>query len=170
MTGLEWMIAEMAGTAETPLYSMYRWMSERLGHMVSLAEFLRVVGSGVRRDVFRLWQVETSGSDRTELFDVPRDLESRYMGEARLDPRYDPFGLSLTLGAAAGVGANPDWEVDLDFVEGTFRLEVRDGEEAEVVAQLERCLPGVRFAATGRSGYGDVRRVVGKLVEDSSDR
>ncbi|MDP9022494.1 MAG: hypothetical protein M3N57_07330 [Actinomycetota bacterium] len=87
-----------------------------------MSEFLRVVDELTARDVLRLWELDHRSHDRTELFGVPEGLQESYRTAAGLDDSFDPFGLSLTLGAAADVEAEPSWEVDFDFERGRFEL------------------------------------------------
>lgn len=164
MSGLERLILDLVQIAEAPVYSTYRWLGRELGRDMPLSEFLRIIGRAIERDVLRLWSIDPRSGDRTELFDVPPDLESRYQNEPELDERFDPFGLSLTLGATADVEAEPEWELDLDFDEGVFELELHGGHEAEALEQLARCYPDLRASVTARQDDGGVRRVVGTLT------
>lgn len=163
MSGLEWLIVDLVQIAEAPLYSTYRWLGRQLGRDVLLSEFLLVVAAAVERDVLRLWSVDSDTGDRTELYDVPSDLEQRYVAEPSLDSCYDPFGMSLTLGAAADVDAEPEWEFTVDFDHRLFEITAMVGREEEALHQLSRCYPDLRPAVTAREDRGGLRRVVGTL-------
>lgn len=163
MSGLERLIVDLVQIAEAPLYSTYRWLGRQLGRDVPLSEFLRITNEAIERDVLRLWSVDSETGDRTEVFEVPRDLERRYAAEPSLDERYDPFGMSLTLGAAADVEAEPEWEFTLNFDDLLFEITAVPGQEDEALGQLARCYPELRAAVTAYEDLGALRRVVGTL-------
>jgi hypothetical protein len=167
MTGLERLILDLVQIAEAPLYSTYRWLGRRLGRDVPLSEFLKVVAAAVARDVLRLWSVDATSGDRAEMFEVPPDLERRYAAEPKLDSRYDPFGISLTLGSAAEVEAEPAWEFTVNFDDHIFEIKAEVGREDEALAQLSRCYPDLRPAVTVREDQGEVRRLVGTLIHET---
>lgn len=164
MTGLERLIADLLQIAETPLYSTYRWLGRQLGRDVALSEFLRIATNAIERDVVRLWSVDAETGDRTELFELPSDLERRYAGEPFLDDRYDPFGMSLTLGGMADVAVEPEWEFTLSFDDMTFEITAAAGKEAGALDQLARCYPEVRATVTTRGDRGAIRRLGGTLT------
>lgn len=163
MSGLERLIVDLVQIAEAPLYSTYRWLGRQLGRDVPLSEFLRVVASAIDRDVLRLWSVEAETGDRTELYEMPPDLERRYVAEPSLDARYDPFGMSLTLGAAADVDSEPEWEFTVNFDDHIFEITAVPGREDEALDQLGRCYPDLHPAVTARENSGALRRLVGTL-------
>lgn len=163
MSGLERLIADLVQIAEAPLYSTYRWLGRQLGRDVPLSEFLRVVAAAIERDVLRLWSVDAKTGDRTELYEVPPDLERRYVAEPSLDARYDPFGMSLTLGAAADVDAEPEWEFTVNFDDRIFEITAMAGREDAALDQLSRCYPDLHPAVTAREDRGELRRLVGTL-------
>lgn len=163
MSGLERLIVDLVQIAEAPLYSTYRWLGRQLGRDVSLSEFLRVVAGAIERDVLRLWSIDAATGDRTELFEVPPDLAQRYAAEPSLDARYDPFGMSLTMGAAAHVEPEPEWEFTVNFEDRIFEITVMAGRESEAIDQLARCYPDLRPAVTAREDRGEFRRLVGTL-------
>lgn len=109
------LLLDLVRIAEVPLYSSYCWLGGQFGCQLSLGEFLRLVEDLLARDVLRLWEIDPQSHDRTELFAVPEGLKERYRSVGELDGRFDPFGLSLTLGASAQVDVEPSWEIDLDF-------------------------------------------------------
>ncbi|MCL4293787.1 MAG: hypothetical protein KJ056_12290 [Acidimicrobiia bacterium] len=167
MTGLERLILDLVQVGEAPLYSTYRWLGRQLGRDVSLSEFLKAIAAAVERDALRLWSVDVSTGDRTELFGVPADLERRYVAEPLLDARYDPFGISLTLGGAAEAEAEPAWEFMVDFDNRMFEIKAVAGREDEALDQLSRCYPDLHPVVTARGDHGEVRRLVGTLRHES---
>lgn len=167
MSGLERLIVDLVQIAEAPVYSTYRWLGRELGRDVLLSEFLRVIAQAIERDVLRLWSVDRETGDRTELFEVLPDLERRYTVEPGLDDRYDPFGLSLTLGAAADVDAEPEWEFTLNFDDLVFEITALRGHEDEALDQLARCYPDLCASVTSREERGALRRLVGAFCHAS---
>lgn len=163
MSALERLIVDLVQVAEAPLYSTYRWLGGQLGRDLSLSEFLRVVAAAIEGDVLRLWSVDAKTGDRTELYDVPEDLERRYAAEPALDSRYDPFGISLTLGAAADVDAEPEWEFTVNFDDRVFEITAVPGREAEALSELSRCYPDLRPIVTASEDRGQLRRLAGSL-------
>ncbi len=67
----------------------------------------------------------------------------RYAALGHAGDRYDPLGLSLTLGPKAGLNLEVDWEIDLDFERGTFDLSATPSTASGALRQLERYFPGV---------------------------
>jgi hypothetical protein len=122
-----------------------------------------VVAGAIELDVLRLWSVDPETGDRTRLYEVPPDLEQRYAGEPSLDARYDPFAMSLTLGAAADVEAEPEWEFTVNFEDRIFEITAMAGREDEAFEQLSRCYPDLRPTLTAREDRGESRRLVGTL-------
>ncbi len=163
MSGLERLIIDLVQVAEAPLYSTYRWLGHRLGRDVTLDEFLRVVAHAIERDVLRLWSVDAKTGDRTELYEIPPDLESRYIAVMSLDTRYDPFAMSLTLGAAADVDAEPEWEFTINFDDQTFEIAAAAGREEWALDQLARCYPDFRPIVTAVADRGERRHLTGIL-------
>ncbi len=134
-----------------------------MGRDLPLSEFLRVVAAAIERDVLRLWHVDAKTGDRTELYEVPADLEGQYATEASLDSRYDPFGISLTLGAAADVDADPDWEFTINFDDRVFEITATPGMEREALDHLSRCYPDLRPTVTASEERGGLGHLVGTL-------
>jgi hypothetical protein len=163
VSGLERLIVDLVQIAEAPLYSTYRWLGRQLGRDLPLSEFLRVVAAAIERDVLRLWSVDAKTGDRTELYEVPGDLEHRYMAEPALDSRYDPFGMSLTLGAAADVDAEPEWEFTVNFDDQVFEITAMAGREEEALDELSRCYPDLHPTVTARGERGERRHLAGSL-------
>jgi hypothetical protein len=115
MNSIDLMLLDLVQIAEAPVYSAHRWLSRQLGRELSMAEFLRLLAPLVDEDVIRLWAVDSTTHERRRWIEVPSDLDERYARIPDLDDSFDPFGLSLTLGPAADLDADPDWEVDFDF-------------------------------------------------------
>lgn len=163
MNSLELMLVDLVAVAESPLYSAYRWLGRRVGRQLSLHEFLGLLDELAQRDVLRLWEVDYRSHDRTELFRVPESLEERYRAAEGLDDRFDPFGLSLTLGAAADREAVPEWEIDFDFNEGRFDLMASAGADNEALKEAARYLPDVQLVPTEREPLDGRVHVVGRI-------
>ncbi|MCZ7627610.1 MAG: hypothetical protein M5U19_00195 [Microthrixaceae bacterium] len=163
MSGLERLIVDLVQIAEAPLYSTYRWLGRQLGRDLPLSEFLRVVAAAIERDVVRLWHVDANTGDRTELYGLPSDLKRQYAAEVSLDSRYDPFGMSLTLGGAVDVDADPEWEFTVDFDDRVFEITAMPGLEEEALGQLSRCYPDLRPTVTASEDRGELRHLVGTL-------
>lgn len=163
MNSVELMVIDLVAIAEAPLYSTYRWMGQRLGRELPLGEFVRLVDELIARDVLRLWEVDYGSHDRTELFGVPDDLENRYRATTGLDDSFDPFGLSLTLGPAADVEAEPSWEADFDFEVGRFELLAEAGHDDDAVKEASRYFRDVVLVAERRESAGDRVRIVGRM-------
>jgi len=163
MTGVEQLIVDLVQNAESPLYSTYRWVGQQLGRDVSLSEFLQVASRAVEQDIVRLWSVDSETGDRTELYDVPPNLEHRYATESPLDTQYDPCGMSLSLGSAADSVRDPEWEFQLDFENDVFRISARSGYEPKALDELARCYPDLRLSVTDREEHGGYCRVDGTM-------
>lgn len=163
MNSVELLLVDLVQIAEAPLYSTYRWLGRQLGRDLPLGEFLRLVDELVARDVLRLWEVDHRSHDRTELFSVPEGLDERYRSADGLDGSFDPFGLSLTLGAAADIEAEPAWEVDFDFERGRFELVADEGTDDDAVIQASRYFPDVALVAERRESVGGRVRVLGRI-------
>lgn len=159
---LEDMLIDLVQVAEAPLYSTYRWLGREIGRETSLEEFLNLIERMLQRRLLRLWSVEYVSGVATELFRVPHDLAEQYR-TVELADYYDPFGLSLTLGAAADPAARPAWEADFDFDEGTFELRAPDGQEETVIAQMQRLVPGTRLIEKRKYGVGGEVHVAGDI-------
>lgn len=143
MNSIELSLVELVDIAETPLYSAYCWLRRHLSGPLALGGFLEMVDGLVQRDVVRLWSVDVESGDRTELFQVPASLEGDYLGVEELDDRYDPFGLSISTGAAAHADPTEEreWDFDLDGREGTFSLRFAAGLQGAALATIARLLP-----------------------------
>lgn len=163
MNSVELLVVDVVQIAEAPLYSTYRWLGRQLGRDLPLGEFLRLVDELIARDVLRLWEVDHRSHDRTELFGVPEGLQERYEAAEGLDGSFDPFGLSLTLGAAADTDAEPSWEVDFDFERGRFQLLADEGTDDDAVMQASRYFPDVTLVAEQREPAGGRIRIVGRI-------
>lgn len=74
-------------------------------------------------------------------------------------------GLSLTLGAAADVGATPEWEFAVNFDHRLFEITAAAGREDEALDQLSRCYPDLRPTVTVREDCGERWRLVGTLSD-----
>lgn len=98
MNSIELLLVDLVRVAEAPLYSAYRWLGKQCGRQLRLGEFLVLVDRLVSMDVLRLWEIDHRSGDRSELYAVPDSLEARYSAIEDLDDRFDPFGLSVTLG------------------------------------------------------------------------
>ncbi len=145
MNPLEALLIDLVQMAETPLYSAYRWIGKQLGHDVSLTEFLHLVDDLLERDVLQLWSVDQTSHDRTELSQVPEQLEFRYRELGHLEDSFDPFGFSITLGGKALVESKADWEIDLDLNQGRFTLKAKPGADPKAWAEISRYFPDLQF-------------------------
>jgi hypothetical protein len=143
MNSIELSLVELVDIAETPLYSAYCWLRRHVSGPMSLSGFLEMVDGLVQRDVIRLWSVDIDSGNRTELFQVPASLGGEYLGLEELDDRYDPFGLSISTGAAAHADITEDleWDFDLNSRDGTFSLRFADGLQEAALATIARLLP-----------------------------
>ncbi|MGB2758230.1 MAG: hypothetical protein WBD02_11290 [Acidimicrobiia bacterium] len=161
MDPVERRLVELLAIAETPLYSAYIWLNRQLGCALPLEAFLRFMNSLVRRGLVHLWVVDSVTGERAELPKSRTDLAYRYSTVRALDPAYDPFGLSLTVSAAARPMAGvdePEWTLDVDWEAGTFTV---SGDVECAMARLSQLFTDHEFAANThgvRSASGTIRR------------
>lgn len=151
MNGIEVRLLELVQMAESPLYSAYRWLGRQLGRNLAMSEFLHLVDSLVQQDILRLWSIDPASQERTRSRVVPEELEQRYLRLDDLDKSFDPFALSLTLGPAADVDADPEWEVDFDFEQETFRVKAKRGAESVAMRKLAELFPDVELVEERRT-------------------
>ncbi len=163
MNSVELAVIDLVQLAEAPLYSIYRWLGRQLGRDLPLGEFLRLVAELIERDVLRLWEIDHRSHDRMELFRVPGGLKERYHATTGLDDSFDPFGLSMTLRAAANVEAEPSWEVGFDFERGRFELVAEAAADDDAFRQASRYFPDVALVAEQRKPVGGQVRIVGRI-------
>lgn len=163
MKSVELLLVDLVQIAEAPVYSTYRWLGRQMGRQLPLRQFLLVVDELVERGVLRLWQVDHPSRDRIEHFSVPESLEDRYRDAELLDDSFDPFGLSLTYGAAADIEVIPQWEVDFDFERGRFELLAEPGTDDVAMKQAVRCFPDLALVPEERERVGDRVRLVGRI-------
>lgn len=76
-----------------------------------------------------------------------------------------PFGISLTLGGAADIEAEPEWQFTVNFSDRIFEITASAGQETEAFDQLSRCYPELRPAVTAREDHGEIQRPVGTLSD-----
>jgi hypothetical protein len=164
MTGIDAALLELVQQAETPLYSAYAWLGREFGRPLPMGRFLKLVNELVAEDKLRLWSVDPDAFERERLASTPRGLAEHYAQLGGLDPAFDPFGLSLTLGGAVDPDEEPDWRLDIDFEAEQFGLEVAPGKEAEALAQVGQFFPDVRLVERGRSQRDHRTRIRGMLV------
>jgi hypothetical protein len=169
MTTVELLLLDLVGIAESPLYSSYRWLDRRLAHKLSLNSFLSFVERLIASDVVRLWSVDARTGDRTELYSIPESLLDRYSELTGLDETFDPFGLSLTLGAAApdDVAAEPQWSFDLD-APGTFELRAPEDVAEAVLRDVEAVLTDLCIRRSDVRRIGGGQLVISGTVEQRS--
>jgi len=150
MNSIELDLLDLLDLAESPCYSAFCWLRRRLGGHLSLRAFLTLTNDLVQRDVIRMWSIDPGSGDRTELFAVPDSLADEYLAFQTLDDRYDPFGLSVTVGPAAPVLAQdePEWTFSLDAAQETFVLRAQPEMRAEACATIARLLPDLVLDAT----------------------
>jgi hypothetical protein len=165
MNSIDLWLLELLQMAESPVYSAYRWLGRQLGRELSMAEFFRLLAPLLEGDVVRLWAVDMATEERSRWCEIPSDLEERYAEIPDLDDRFDPFGLSLTLGPAADLEASPDWEVDLDFEERRFALTAKPHAVDCAQRQVRRLFPDLDFAEEAREVAGDRVRITGSVME-----
>jgi hypothetical protein len=163
MNSLELRLLDLLQLAETPLYSAYRWLGERVGAQLSLPEFLRLVDQMASGDTVRLWSVDPGTSTRKRLPRVPDHLERRYDELGDLDGTYDPLGLSVTVGPRSAPREEPAWSIDLDIAAQRFVLTG----DADVVDEAEeavnRLFPDLELVERERrTDHGRVR-IVGSV-------
>jgi hypothetical protein len=163
MNSLGWLLLDLLRLADTPLYSSYAWLGDRLGRRVSLLEFLALVQELLDRDQVRLWSIDVESGERDERHALPPDLAQRYMALGHADDRYDPLGLTLALGPKAGPNPEADWEVDLDFERGTFDLIATSSAASAALRQLGRYFPDVDIVPETTTQAGGRTRIVGRV-------
>jgi hypothetical protein len=161
------LLLDLIQDAETPLYSAYWEFGRELGRPVTFSEFLYLLSPLIAEDAARLWSVDFETHDRSRWFEIPANLEQRYETE-ELDPRYDPLGLSLTLGPNGDPGATPDWEVDLDFFGGRYRLSALESALPGAQAQLGRLYGDFAFVEYERETTGERVLISGMLARRAS--
>jgi hypothetical protein len=164
MTPIEAMLVDLVQVAESPLYSAYRWLGREIGRDVHLDRFLELIDRLLRTDTLRLWLVDPATQERKRLLRVPAELEARYSAEPSLDPAFDPFGLTLTLGTDAD-DAEREWEIDFDFAQGRFSIVAVVGRDAEALDQIQRLFPDVELHELQRTQAGDTTRIAGLVIE-----
>ena len=125
MNSLKLFLLELVQMSETPMYSGYCYLRDRIGHPISMDEYLEMVRDLIKGEMIHLWFTKFETQERVELLGVDPDLAEQYAVLGHTDPRYDPFCLSLTLGQKANLDVEPDWEVDFDFERGNFRLRAK---------------------------------------------
>jgi len=153
---------DLVCNGEAPLYSTFRWVCRQLDHEFSVDDFLCRVDELLKQDILRLWIVERPGC-RTRLLVVPQDLATNYEERHLTSDEYDPFALSLTLGANTVRDDAPAWEVDIDFKQGVFRLLVREGDSDAALGQVAQIYPDRRFMVTSRSEEDSSRVLLGRV-------
>jgi hypothetical protein len=163
MNGVEAQLLNLVQIAESPLYSAYRWLGRQLGRDLSTSEFLRLVDGLVQLDMLRLWSIDPTSQKRSRLSEVPEGLEQRYVAVDGLDDSFDPFALSLTIGPAADLEAEPDWEVDFDFDGETFRVKAKPGAEEFAISKLAGLFPDVELVEERRGSRANRVEISGSL-------
>jgi hypothetical protein len=162
MSSPDLLLVELTSMAETPLYSAYRWLNDAYGRPIDFPEFLHVVDEMLHSDVIRMWSV--AGADRTEWYEVPSGLASRYLKSGHDDRRYDPFGMSIGL-SEQGAAPLGDWEVDLRLDDHTFALRIRSNARGDVFNRLTRLFPDLNFVVDNEATYPDGTVVSGRVEE-----
>lgn len=131
-----------------------------------------MIDNAIAFNILRLWHIDYSSGDRTELFQVPSDIGYNY-SESGLDGRYDPISLSLTLGPSADDSIEPEWTFNLDFDTHAFEVMAHDGFEQEAIDQLHRYYPDLRAVVVHRVVEGRNCHLAGRLElrpEDNRSR
>lgn len=165
MNPLAAQLVDLLQMAETPLYASYRWLGQHLGVELSLPEFLRMVDVLVSNDTLRLWRVDHKTHERTALSSVPEHLIDDYIAVQHEDASYDPFGLSLTLGPGAEASADPEWTLDLQCANQTFKVRARSGSETAVLEEVARYFPALRFVPSMRHAEAGYVVIEGHLTQ-----
>ena len=165
MNSIELLLLELLEMAETPLYSAYRWLGRQIGRQLPMGEVFRLLSRLIDEEVVYLWEVDSEAHERRRWRDLPADLEARYERVADLDDEFDPFGLSLTLGANAEPRSTPDWEVDFDFEAQQFVVTAVPTAVERAHHELGRLFPDLEFAETSRRASGDRIRITGSIRE-----
>jgi hypothetical protein len=160
---LETRLVDLVQVAESPLYSAYRWLSRDLGRALALEAFLRLVDGLVARDVLLLWEVDPVSGVRRQLATTPPDLPGRHEALDDLDEQFDPFGLSLTIGPAAEMNADPEWEFDLDFEHGSFLVRAQPGSGQMALDALGALFPDVALQPGAEETVDDHVRISGSI-------
>jgi hypothetical protein len=150
MQGIKALILDRAAVAETPLYSITRWVEQESGHPIEMKLVLRIVEDLMTDDRVRLWEVDAVSGDRTELFVMPSALVDRYAANGHTDPSFDPLGLSVTAAEPSPGSAQPAWDIDVDVEQNTFVLHVSNQLENELMAKLEVIFPLLKFEVMTR--------------------
>jgi hypothetical protein len=164
VNSLHLLLLDLLRMAETPLYSAYGWVGREAGRRVAMSEFLGMVWELMERGLLRLWAPDDESLGRTELFEVPPDLEERYAALGHTDDSYDPFRLSLTLGSKAERDVELDWQVDLDFARGRFRLLARATARDDALQHLTRYFADVDLIPEKTTPEVSKVRVIGRVV------
>ena len=151
----------MLANAEQPLYSAYVFARENAERVLPLDDFLQQVDSLVAEGVLDLWLV--SQPIRARLAQVPEGLGRLYENE-ELDGTYDPLGLSIESGDDATIDVSHDWEADIDFVAGRFRLRSTSG-DLEKLLDLLAAASGTRLMPETRDAGPDGSLLVEGSVE-----
>lgn len=166
MNPFEYDLLDLLQMAETPLYSLYRWLEEEvLGTELSMVEFLEMIDSLIERDLVELHHVDWETHVGTVVPAIPAGLMEAYAAHPDLDKVYDPLGYSVALGPAADVRETPDWEIDVDFVARSFVLTAEPDAVAEGFTQIGRLYDAVAFVETGREVVDSRVRVEGVLAD-----
>ncbi len=165
LDAIEHRILQLLGDAETPLYSAWRWLDKQTGGALPLERFLVMVDELASRDQVRLWHIDFESRDRAELFEVPVGLPQRY--EEHDDDAYDPFGYSLTLGPNADIDRVAEWELDLNFQQGTFELLARNPnlQLDDILNKLSSYFPDVSLIPTETLRQQEERRIIGRVSQ-----
>jgi len=163
MNSLHLLLLDLLRLAETPVYSAYRWLGRQSGHQIALPEFVQLVQDLLDMDVSQLWAIDADTGEATQLQSLPADLATRYASLGHADERYDPLGLSLTLGPASESDIEADWEVDLDFQRGTFDLSATPAEASRALRQLGQYFPDISIMPEDTTREGKRTRIVGHL-------
>jgi hypothetical protein len=146
-------LLRLLANAEQPLYSAYVFARENAERVLPLDDFLQQVDSLVAEGVLNLWLV--SQPIRARLARVPEGLGRLYENE-ELDGTYDPFGLSIENGHEASLDVSLDWEADIDFVAGRFRIQSTTGDLEKLLDMIAaasgtRLIPETRDAGPAGS-------------------
>jgi hypothetical protein len=167
VNSIDLLLLDFVQIAEAPVYTSYRWLGRQLGRDLPMVEFLSLLGRLVEEDAVRLWEVGVTSHQRALLSSVPSNLEQRYANVPDLDARFDPFGLSLTLGPAADLTTEPEWSVELEFGEAArFVVSAKPEAVEHAKQQVARLFPDVAFVEMERSTVGDRVLVAGRIEKD----
>lgn len=171
MNAIELLVLDLVRVAETPLYSAYRWLDFKLARRLSLPSFFDLVGELIERDVVRLWSVDASTGDRTELYGVPDALLVKYSEITDADETFDPFGFSLTVGAIAcdDIEAVPDWSFDVDAKARVFELRAPGHAADAVLHDLGKILSDLVLRRSAVRRLEDGKIAINGSVEQRSN-